>query len=221
MPLGQRPRHADHPGTVDRDGHDLALQQRSIHLCQSCRQLADVHPTIDLADLDAHVADLRLDRLGAIHEFVGAQARAIAVSRVLEADRAVLAGLRSHDDESVAKMADGGLAALPVAADPVAGSLARRAPAQVVALQVRGIHPGTAYRGQDDRLRADDEVDPQRSVRHPRVHGVVHELQNGVDRRSVVGEQRRRETWIDPFADDARGHVPISPGPPRGDTVAP
>ena len=51
----------------------------------------------------------------------------------------------------------------------------------------------------------DRQVQLEGSPGDAAVDGVVDQLQHGIDGGPVVGEQGRRELWVDPLPDDAAG----------------
>jgi hypothetical protein len=203
--LGERPWRGDDRTAVDPQDERSGVDEQTVDVAEPSRQLALVEPLVDLADLDPDVPQLGVDELGALVELIAAELAPIPVLLILERVRALVAGRGRDDLEAVAEVADRGLAALAIPTDPLACPLARRALVEVVALELGGAHARAADRGEGHGARMDGDVDGQRSPADPRIDGVVDELEEGVGGASVVGEQRRRQAWIDPLADDATG----------------
>src|SRR5439155_7827136 len=105
----------------------------------------------------------------------------------------LVAGLAGLDRETPPKVPDGSLAALAVLAQEVASPLRRASPAEVVPLHVPRTHTLAAHGGDLQPVRPEDQVDPELLRTHPRVDRVVDQLQEGIDARAVVGEERRRD----------------------------
>ena len=129
------------------------------------------------------------DRLRDVVQLVRPEGAPVAVVVVLERMRPFLAHGTGHHPEPVAQMTDGRLATLAVTADTLAGALRGRAPPEIVPLQLTGIHAAAARRCEADGAGSECDVEAHRPAGKPGVDGVVDQLQQGIHRRPVVGEQ--------------------------------
>src|SRR5262249_14420331 len=154
----------------------------------AARHAPHVHLPVDRLDADADVAELAVDPLGDRVELVHLEPAAVAIAGVGELPRGLVTGPAGVDRESLAQVADRGLAALPVLAQRAAAALRRGTPAQVARLYLARTHALAAHGRDLDEGGPDDHVDVQRPGRAG-VDRVVDQLQDGVGRRPVVGEE--------------------------------
>ena len=197
--LVECPRSRHHRHAVDGHRDDALDQQGSIDLRQATTEAGRVELAIDLADADVDISEGGPDLLRYVVQLVRPEGAPVAIVVVLERMRAFLARGTGHHPEPVAQVTDGCLAALAVAADTLAGSLGRGTPPQVVTLQLAGVHAAAAGRGEADGAGSECDIEAHRPAGQPGVDGIVDQFQQGIHRRPVVGEQRRRQARIDAF----------------------
>ena len=174
---------------VERDDAAGLFEERPVSLADALADAVDIDAAIDALDPDPDVAQLLVDPLRDLAQLVGLEPAAVTVLAVLEAPRDGVARLADLHREPLAKVAESGLATLPVPAEQVATPLDRAAPPQVVALDLTRPHPLTAGRHDLDQAAAHRHVDRQPDLRQTGVDGVVDQLEESVDRIPVVREQ--------------------------------